>query len=148
MCKNNKNHTLYSVVASIIMTSDMILLSTKMFANFSSFFLKNICYGYSLEAPLQSTSNKYPQYMLSWRNKKNNFLDTGLIWSYALSGVMLSHFSDNHFYVANSTGGYPVAYLRSILNKWKKLKTQPLSEGSPLLLVVSPSALRAVQLNR
>ena len=26
---------------------------------------------YSLEAPQQGTSNEYPQYMFSWRNKKN-----------------------------------------------------------------------------
>ena len=32
---------------------------------------KNICCGYSLEAPHRGTSNEYPQHMFSWRNKKN-----------------------------------------------------------------------------
>ena len=29
------------------------------------------CYEYSLEAPQRGTSNKYPQNIFSWRNKKN-----------------------------------------------------------------------------
>ena len=40
----------------------------------SIFFLflhKNICCGYSLEAPRRGASNEYPQHMFSWRNKKN-----------------------------------------------------------------------------
>ena len=32
---------------------------------------QNICCGYSLEVPLQGTSNEYPQHMFLWRNKKN-----------------------------------------------------------------------------
>ena len=32
---------------------------------------KNICCGYSLEAPLRGASNEYPQHMVLWRNKKN-----------------------------------------------------------------------------
>ena len=35
-----------------------------------------ICCGYSLEVPLGSTSNEYPQHMFLFRNKKKN------IWSY------------------------------------------------------------------
>ena len=35
-----------------------------------SFLHKNICCGYSLEAPCSGPSN-YPQYMYLWRNKKN-----------------------------------------------------------------------------
>ena len=32
---------------------------------------KNICCGYSLEAPRRGASNEYQQCMFSWRNKKN-----------------------------------------------------------------------------
>ena len=35
------------------------------------FLHKNICCGYSLEAPRWGTSNEYRQHMFSWRNKKN-----------------------------------------------------------------------------
>ena len=37
---------------------------------FFLFLHKNVCCGYSLEAPHQGTSNEYPQHMFSWRNKK------------------------------------------------------------------------------
>ena len=39
-----------------------------------TFFLlrdKNICCGYSLEAPWWGNSNEYPQHTISWRNKKH-----------------------------------------------------------------------------
>ena len=32
---------------------------------------KNICCGYSLEAPHQGASNEYPQHMFLWGYKKN-----------------------------------------------------------------------------
>ena len=35
------------------------------------FVHENIYCGYSLEVPHWGTSNEYPQYMFSWRNKKN-----------------------------------------------------------------------------
>ena len=46
---------------------------------------KNICCGFSLEAPHQGTSNEYPQHMFSWKNKKN--IDTFGLKNSALSGV-------------------------------------------------------------
>ena len=36
----------------------------------------------SSESPCQGNSNEYPQHMFSWRNKKNDYLDTPPIWSY------------------------------------------------------------------
>ena len=36
----------------------------------SHFPHKNVCCGYSLEASLRNASNKYPNYMFMWRNKK------------------------------------------------------------------------------
>ena len=38
---------------------------------FSLFLYKNICCGYSLEAPRWDASNEYPQHMFLWRNKKD-----------------------------------------------------------------------------
>ena len=38
---------------------------------FFLFLDKNVCCGYSLEAPRWGASNKYPQHMFSWKNKKN-----------------------------------------------------------------------------
>ena len=43
-------------------------MGTKIFFLFPH---ENTCCGYSLEAPNQGTSNKNPQYIFSWRNKKN-----------------------------------------------------------------------------
>ena len=46
------------------------------------FFLfrdKNICCGYSLEAPRQGTSNEYPQHMFLLENKKPIYLIPTLI---------------------------------------------------------------------
>ena len=54
---------------------------------FFLFLHKNICCGYSLEAPCWGASNEYPQHMFSWRNKKHisTFLmkKKCLIWNYA-----------------------------------------------------------------
>ena len=41
---------------------------------------------YSLEAPHQGTSNEYPQYMFSRRNKKNIIWIPALIWRYENAG--------------------------------------------------------------
>ena len=43
-----------------------------------------MCCGYSLEAPHWGASNKYPQHMFSWRNKKNIYfqMKKHLIWRY------------------------------------------------------------------
>ena len=38
---------------------------------FFLFLHKNICCGYSLEAPRRGASNEYPQHMFSWSNKKD-----------------------------------------------------------------------------
>ena len=38
---------------------------------FFLFLHKNICCGYSLEAPRRGASNEYPQHRFSWRNKKD-----------------------------------------------------------------------------
>ena len=45
---------------------------------------KNICCGYSLEAPHRGASNKYPQHMFLWRNKKN------IMWIPLLSEALLT----------------------------------------------------------
>ena len=50
------------------------------------FLHKNICCGYSLEAPRRGASNEYPQHMFLWGNKKNinvfGLKIKCLIWSY------------------------------------------------------------------
>ena len=48
------------------------------------FLNKNICCGYSLEAPRWGASNEYPQHMFSLRNKKNIMWIPPLICSYEL----------------------------------------------------------------
>ena len=47
------------------------------------FLNKNICCGYSLEAPRRGASNEYPQHMYLLRNKKNIMWIPPLICSYA-----------------------------------------------------------------
>ena len=49
------------------------------------FLSKNICCGYSLEAPRRGASNEYPQHMFSSRNKKNIMWIPPLICSYGIS---------------------------------------------------------------
>ena len=48
---------------------------------FFLFLHENICCGYSLEAPRWGASNENPQFMFSWRNKKNVMWILLLIWS-------------------------------------------------------------------
>ena len=42
-----------------------------------SFFHKNICCGYSLEAPRGGASNEYTQHMFSWKNQKKRVYYVG-----------------------------------------------------------------------
>ena len=51
---------------------------------FILFLNKNICCGYSLEAPHRGASNEYPQHMFLSRNKKNIMWIPPLICSYVL----------------------------------------------------------------
>ena len=46
-------------------------LSGKHFSNFATKTHIHYC-GYSLEAPCQGAFNKFPQYMLLWKNKKKS----------------------------------------------------------------------------
>ena len=55
---------------------------------------KDICCGYSLEAPRWGTSDEYPQHIFSRRNKKNIHLHTPLIWSYA-EVIKICSFKEN-----------------------------------------------------
>ena len=63
--------------------------------------------------------------------------------------MMIVFIADDDFYPSSDADHTPVSYLRTILPKWKKqMKTSVLKPGSPLLLVLTSSAIRAVQLNR
>ncbi|XP_062577120.1 protein CMSS1-like [Saccostrea cucullata] len=57
---------------------------------------------------------------------------------------------DSDFYVSSESDHTPSSYLRTILPKWKKLvkSSGDLKPGSPLVLIITSSAIRAVQLNR
>ena len=46
-----------------------------------SYSTRNICCGFSLEAPHRGASNEYPQQMFSWINDKNISLILALIWN-------------------------------------------------------------------
>ncbi|OWF50212.1 Protein CMSS1 [Mizuhopecten yessoensis] len=56
--------------------------------------------------------------------------------------------TDRNFFVSADKEHTPVSYLRTILPKWKKMLKTELKPGSPLVLLVSASAIRSVQLNR
>ena len=43
-----------------------------------SYFFIFICCGYSIETACRGASNEYPQYMFSWKKKKNIYLSTFL----------------------------------------------------------------------
>ena len=62
---------------------------------FFLFLNKNICCGYSLEAPRRGASNEYPQHMFSWWNKK----DISIFWMkkapYLLLCVKISEILNN-----------------------------------------------------
>lgn len=56
---------------------------------------------------------------------------------------------DSDFYASSEGDHTPSSYLRTILPKWKKLvQTSQLKPGSPLVLIITSSAIRAVHLNR
>lgn len=58
-------------------------------------------------------------------------------------------FTESDFYASSEADHTPSSYLRTIVPKWKKLvKSSDLKHGSPLVLIVTSSAIRAVQLNR
>ncbi|XP_052087457.1 protein CMSS1-like [Mytilus californianus] len=52
------------------------------------------------------------------------------------------------FYGSSEEDHTPTSYFRSILPKWNKLLKTELKPGSPLVLVLCSSAIRAVELNR
>ncbi|XP_033741402.1 uncharacterized protein C3orf26 homolog [Pecten maximus] len=56
--------------------------------------------------------------------------------------------TDRNFFVSADKEHTAVSYLRTILPKWKKMLKTELKPGSPLVLLVSASAIRSVQLNR
>ncbi|WAR06784.1 CMS1-like protein [Mya arenaria] len=56
-----------------------------------------------------------------------------------------SYCSKANFCKANTSPEFGVAYLRQVLPKWKKLKAGVEGHGSPVLLVICPSALRALE---
>ena len=58
---------------------------------FFLFLHKNICCGYSLEAPQWGASNEYTQHMFPWRNKKNINVFCWTGW------IILSY--ENTFYI-------------------------------------------------
>nr|XP_011413518.2 uncharacterized protein C3orf26 homolog [Crassostrea gigas] len=56
---------------------------------------------------------------------------------------------NSDFYASSEGDHTPSSYLRTILPKWKKLvQTSQLKPGSPLVLIITSSAIRAVHLNR
>ena len=55
---------------NMFLWAEALLMSTHNMSSWRTAH-KNICYGYSLEAPHRGTSNEYPQHIFSWRNKKN-----------------------------------------------------------------------------
>ena len=67
---------------NIIATDKALFFIRKMLISLL-FLNKNICCGYSLEAPRRGASNEYPQHMFSSRNKKNFTWIPSLICSYA-----------------------------------------------------------------
>ena len=78
----------------IIATDKALFFIRKMLISFL-FVNKNICCGYSLEAPRRGASNVYPQHMFSWRNKKNIMQIPHLICSYVLCRIM-TYFLQEH----------------------------------------------------
>ena len=69
------------LLSDTIATDKVIFFNRKMLISFL-FLNKNICCGYSLEAPRRGASNEYPQHMFSSRNKKSIMWIPPLIYSY------------------------------------------------------------------
>ena len=76
-----------------IATDKAIFFIRKMLISFL-FLNKNICCGYSLEAPRRGASNEYPQHMFSSINKKNIMWIPPLICSYGDKLEPLSYWVD------------------------------------------------------
>ena len=74
---------LHQLDQNIHIATDKVLYSSKKMLIFFLFLNKNICCGYSLEAPRQGAFNEYPQHMYSSRKKKNIMWIPPLICSYA-----------------------------------------------------------------
>ena len=51
---------------------DAFLVFNKKGIDNLSYFTRKTCCGYSLEVPLQGTSNEYQQHMFPWRNKEKS----------------------------------------------------------------------------
>ena len=85
--------------------SSRCIFSTTKYWYFSYFSMKTGC-GYSLELPHWDsskeylhwgTSNEYPQYMFSWRKKKNIYMTPSIIWSYVVQRVIKPQNHHHHF---------------------------------------------------
>ena len=89
-----KNTDTDNVVLSklYIGTDKGVFFIRKMLISFL-FLDKNICCGYSLEAPCRGASNEYPQHMFLSRNKKNIMWIPSLICSYEIYALTASHWS-------------------------------------------------------
>ena len=111
-----------------IIAPDKAFFFNPKLSTFLLFVYKNICCGYSLEAPQWGTSDEYPQRMFSWGNKKNLPL---------LSGArnMFSYFSvQNELLVLSRSAlprhfhWVPITYICGEIRKistfcWKKKQT-------------------------
>ena len=73
-----------------IATDKALFFIQKMLISFL-FLNKNICCGYTLEAPRRGASNEYPQHMFSSRNKKNIMWIPTLIYSYKRGQFLTNH---------------------------------------------------------
>ena len=88
---------------------------------FFLFLHKNICCGYSLEAPHWGTSNEYPQHMFSWRNKKD--ISIFRKKKSALSVAMINRnekVSIIHYSMQMTFDSWQQTYFNQIVSKWKK----------------------------
>ncbi|ESO89315.1 hypothetical protein LOTGIDRAFT_210347, partial [Lottia gigantea] len=56
--------------------------------------------------------------------------------------------TDKDVFESNQKGKPPSEYCQEILPKWEKMLQTPLKAGSPLVIVLTASAIRAVELNR
>ena len=65
-----------NIISTLLQTLHFFKLKIVFFL----FLHKKICCGYSLEVPWWGASNKYPQHIFSWRNKKNIMWIPLLIW--------------------------------------------------------------------
>ena len=83
---NKKNIYLNTpLISGVRIVAKIILKSKNSVQKLLIFFLflnKNICCGYSLEAPWGGVSNEYPQHVFLLRNKKIITWILPLIWSY------------------------------------------------------------------